>query len=788
MPDRTATHHALHTLFHPRAVAVIGASDDTTKHGYIVLNNVRAAGFTGGIYGISRRLKEVDGIACYPDLAALPEPVDVAFLAIPAEAAVQAVRDCARAGLAAAIVGSAGYAESLEAGGAERQAELARVAAEEGIRIVGPNCNGIYNAHLPLSIGFNTSHAKRQPAGGISIFSHSGALFDAMAGRLRMLGAGLSLFASAGNEADLSVLDYMEYAIGHAPTRVIALLIDSLDDGARFRRLALQAAAAGKHVVALKIGGSEAGARAAVAHSSRIAGDNAAYAALFEASGVATVASLEGFMTAAALLDRYGRRLGGLGAMSTSGAGASLLADRCAALGVPLAALAPDTHRRIDGHRMFSRIGNPLDLGIFGGMRRAGEVPSLLAGDAGVGAALALVHSMNPWQGDPIRAALAEARETSGKPLLIVAPGGMPDTERAWYETRDTPVFAETDIVLEAIGAMLTPLPALAGAVVASEGAPSPPRVTVREGASSPPPVMVREGAPSPPPVMVREGAPSPPPVMVREGAPSPPPVMVREGAPSPPPVMVREGAPSTTCDAAGAKEVADGGPKPTPRHLTQGPGTTKSADLPQRTLTEPESLALLGTFGVKVVETVECSTIDTVLAAAEQAGWPVVLKGVAEGVAHKSDLGLVHTNLRDAAALRAAYATLGTARAIVQPMVPAALEAIAGISRSPGVGLVLLCGLGGIYAEALRDVCLWPVPITREAIADKLAHSSLGRVLASPRWQHPDAARAFIDLLLALQNLAVALGDRLEAVDINPVMLGAMGAVAVDALVVPRP
>jgi acyl-CoA synthetase (NDP forming) len=692
MPDRTATQQALHTLFHPRAVAVIGASDDTTKHGYIVLTNVRAAGFSGGIYGISRRLKDVDGIACHPDLAALPEPVDVAFLAIPAEAAVQAVRDCARAGLTAAIVGSAGYAESLDAAGADRQAELARIAAAEGIRIVGPNCNGIYNAHLPLSIGFNTSHAKRHPAGGISIFSHSGALFDAMAGRLHMLGAGLSLFASAGNEADLSVLDYMEYAIGHAPTRVIALLIDSLDDGARFRRLALQAAAAGKHVVALKIGGSEAGARAAVAHSSRIAGDNAAYAALFEASGVATVASLEGFMTAAALLDRYGRCAGGLGALSTSGAGASLLADRCAALGVTLAGLSPDTHRRIDSHRMFSRIGNPLDLGIFGGMRRAGAVPSLLANDAGVGAMLALVHSMNPWQGDPIRAALANARETSGKPLLIVAPGGMPETERAWYETHAMNVFTETDIVIEAIGALLTPLPA-AIPECSGFGKPVPPD---RSGAASP--------------------------------------------------------------------------------------------VLPNRTLTEPESLRLLGGFGVPVVETVTCTSADAALAAAERVGWPVVLKGVAEGVAHKSELGLVRTNLRDAVALRAAYATLGTPRAIVQPMVPAALEAIAGISRSPGVGLVLLCGLGGIYAEALRDICIWPVPVSREAIVDKLAQSSLGRVLASARWQHPDAEGACIDLLVALQNVAVALGDRLEAVDINPVMLGAAGAVAVDALVVPRP
>src|SRR5206468_6564516 len=128
---------------------------------YIVLNNIRDTGFSGGVYGISRRLNEVNGIPCYADLADVPEPVDVAFLAIPAEAAVQAVRDCARAGVKAAIVGSAGYAESLDAGGAERQRALQHIAREEAIRNVGPNCNGIYNAHLPLSIGFNTAHAKR---------------------------------------------------------------------------------------------------------------------------------------------------------------------------------------------------------------------------------------------------------------------------------------------------------------------------------------------------------------------------------------------------------------------------------------------------------------------------------------------------------------------------------------------------------------------------------------------------------------------------------------------------
>ena len=676
----TSSNEALHALFHPRAVAVIGASDDDTKHGYIVLNNIRDVGFPGGIYGISRRLTAVNGIPCFPDLASLPEQVDTAFLAIPAEAAVQAVRDCARAGLKTVIVGSAGYAESLDAGGAERQRELQRIAAEEGIRIVGPNCNGVYNAHHPLSIGFNTAHAKRQTPGGVSIFSHSGALFDAMAGRLAMLNAGLSLFASAGNEADLSVLDYMEYGIAHAPTRVIALLIDSLEDGPRFRRLALAAHTAGKHVVALKFGGSEAGAAAAVAHSSRLTGDAAAYRALFDASGVSSVNTLEGLMTAAALLAKYGRHPGRLGALSTSGAGASLIADRCAALGVPLADLAPATCAAIDSRKMFSRIGNPLDLGIFGGMRRAAEVPSLLMRDPGVTVALGLMHSMNPWQGDPIRNALAAGREASGKPLLIVSPGGMPDAERESYQSRGMDVFTETDILLEGIGAMLTPPPL------------------------------------------------------------------------------------------------------PIP---TDAPGSMSA--LPNRQLTEPESLNLLLGFGVRAVPTVECPSLAHALSAARAVGYPVVLKGVIEGVAHKTDMGLVQINLTDSDSLEAAYAAVGCPTVIVQKMVAGDFEAIAGVTRADGVGLVLLAGLGGVYAEALGNATIWPIPVSRDAIERRLASSSLGRVLSSPRWNHPGTIGAFTDLLMALQRAALAMGDRLEAIDVNPVILGASGAVAVDALVIPR-
>ena len=136
-------------------------------------------------------------------------------------------------------------------------------------------------------------------------------------------------------------------------------------------------------------------------------------------------------MTAAALLDRYGRRPGALGALSTSGAGASLIADRCEALGVPAGGpVARDPRRRSTAHKMFSRIGNPLDLGIFGGMRRSAEVPALLMADPGVSRRAGAGAFDEPVAGRPVSRRMAAARENSGRPLLIVSPGGMPEAER----------------------------------------------------------------------------------------------------------------------------------------------------------------------------------------------------------------------------------------------------------------------------------------------------------------------------------------------------------------------
>jgi acetate---CoA ligase (ADP-forming) len=305
--------------------------------------------------------------------------------------------------------------------------------------------------------------------------------------------------------------------------------------------------------------------------------------------------------------------------------------------------------------------------------------------DPAISVVLGLVHSMNPWQGDPYRAAMAAAREATGKPLLLVTPGGLPEAERQTYRDMGIDVFTDTDILLEGIGALMTPPP-----------------------------------------------------------------------------------------DSAATNHPA----------LSHPP---LSRPLPSRPLTEPESLSLLAEFGVATVPTRLCATAAEAVAAAEELGYPVVLKGVAAGIAHKSDHGLVHVGVRDASALARAYAATGCEQVVVQAMVSGELEAIAGVTRAEGVGLVLIAGLGGIFTEALQDVTTIALPASREMIAARVAQSRLGRVLASPRWRHAEVAHAFVDLLDRLQHAALALGDSLQAIDINPVILGPAGAVAVDALVVPR-
>jgi len=445
----------LQPLLRARSIAVIGISEDPTKLGSRVLHNVLRNGFSGPVYGVGR-CQEAQGVACFPNPLQLPQPVDVAFLALPASAVLAAAEQCAARGVRALAIGAAGFAEEGDPEGAARQAELVELCRRTGLILLGPNCNGFYSPHHRLSLGFNSAHAEAITPGNVAILSHSGALFESMWRRLDSLGVGLSCFVSLGNEATTDVLDVMDDQVAQAETKVIGLLIDALPDGMRFAGLAQRAAEAGKSVVVLKLGRSTVGSDAATAHSSRLVGDEAAYDALFRAWGVATARTLEGFVTALGLLSRFGQQAGGLAAISTSGAGGALIADVADRHGVPFAKYGEGVRNRLAPLIRFSDLANPTDLGVFAGVPAYGEIVPAIADDPRVGAMLFQTHAVH-GQATKLFGALRESQARTRKPHILLAPGGLPQADVAAAMEAGLVLLTETDTAIQALGAVLAP-------------------------------------------------------------------------------------------------------------------------------------------------------------------------------------------------------------------------------------------------------------------------------------------------------------------------------------------
>jgi acyl-CoA synthetase (NDP forming) len=449
----------LSRMFRPRSVAVIGASEDPEKLSGQPVRNLLKTGYRGEIYAVNPRVESVSGIRAYESLSQIEEPVDVAIICLPGDLAVEAAEECAEKRIPVAILASSGFAEVGTPEGRDLQERLARIGESGVTRIVGPNCNGIYNALDRVSIGYNVTHGMSLKAGDVAVLSHSGALFSSVVSLGEKMGSGLgySYFVSAGNEADLSLLDYMEYVIEDEPTRIVALILDGVSDVERFRALCRAAENSGKRVVALKIGQSETGVDATLAHSSRLAGSVRGYRALFAECGVVQAPSLEVFAGACAVLSKYGeiRSYDAVG-LSTSGAGCALLADTAERYGVTFPPLRPETIDAMDQRKGFGIPMNPFDIGASGAGFTMGYMSGAMAGDLNAG--FTLFYS-TILQTERTRVAMAEQYASScndlGRPpFLVIAPGPLTPEETRIYDENDILVFDNSDVALQTIRAL----------------------------------------------------------------------------------------------------------------------------------------------------------------------------------------------------------------------------------------------------------------------------------------------------------------------------------------------
>ena len=352
----------LQFFFEPKSVAVVGASRTPGKIGNTILRNLLKLGYPGQIFPVNPGAGEVEGLRSYPSVAAIPEPVELAVIALPARLVLEVMRDCQKKAVKGVIVISSGFSESGREG-MERQRELVRLATEAGIRIIGPNTTGILNPGGRFTSTF--VNLKGVKAGGIGFVAQTG-MFAGMIFEWIFSSQhfGLSKVVGLGNKADVTDHDVLDYLAQDEATRVVIMYLEGVKDGRRFLESAKRLVRK-KPLVVIKGGKTEEGARAARSHTGSMAGRDETFEALFKQTGVIRVSDFEE-------LQDYGKTFayqpiprGNRIAIVTLSGGAGVIAsDACLECGLALARLEPRTLARVKEKMpdWASSPGNPLDV------------------------------------------------------------------------------------------------------------------------------------------------------------------------------------------------------------------------------------------------------------------------------------------------------------------------------------------------------------------------------------------------------------------------------------------
>ncbi|QNE74381.1 GNAT family N-acetyltransferase [Streptomyces finlayi] len=754
--EQRAESRSVQRLLAPGSVAVVGTGRTHGGVGRTVLRNLLGSGYTGRTYAVNRAfgtdLAEIDGVPAHRSVGEIDERVDLAVLAVPAERVPEAVADCGEHGVRGLVVLSAGYAEQGTEG-RERQRELVRQARSYGMRIIGPNAFGIINTSEAVRL--NASLAPESPARGhIGLFTQSGAIGIALLSGLHRRGAGLSTFISAGNRADVSGNDFLQYWYEDQDTDVALLYLESLGNPRKFTRLARRTAAV-KPVVVVK-GARHSGSNPP-GHAvpvSRI--PDATVSALMRQAGVIRVDTVTEMVDAGLLLAGQplpaGPRVAILGNSESLGL---LTYDACLAEGL--------------------RPRPPLDLTTAASPQ---DFRDALAGALGDQTCDAVIVTAIPWvgengeaetgDGEVLAAALRDAAATGpAKPVAVVHVeiGGLAEA-------------------LAAAAGTVTPARGARGAAPARQPAATPAAGTApaRQPAATP---SIAETATETAPGTATEPATGTPAHVGRIPAYPAAERAVRALAEAVRYAQWRRQAAvpgkvpdfEDTVDEARAARLIGAllGPGPDPRG---------------RPLTHDEARELLGSYGITVRPTLPAPSPEAAAAAAERLGYPVALKTTAPHLRHRADLGGVRLDLANQSELRRAYGELtgllGKAtelQPVVQAMAPRGVDTVVRASIDAAAGAVLSFGLAGAPSELLGDTAHRLVPATDRDAAELVRSIKAAPMLFGWRGSAPVDTPALEELLLRVSRLV---DDHPEVVSValEPVVVATAGLTVLGASV----
>jgi acyl-CoA synthetase (NDP forming) len=693
---------ALDMLLRPRAVAIFGASDDPTRISGRPLRYLLEAGFAGPIYPINPNRATVQGVAAHASMADLPGTPDVALVAVPAALTEQAIRDCVARGVPGAVIFSAGYAEAGPDGLALQQ-RVADIAREGGVRLLGPNCLGVFNPQIGFYGTFTQSLDRDRPSPGpLGIVSQSGAYGSHIAYLARKRGMGINYWITTGNESDVDVSECLEWMAGQDDIGVIMAYVEGVRDGDRFRRALELARQNRKPLVMMKVGRSEVGARAASSHTASLAGSDAIYEGLLRQSGVHRAATTEEQLDVAYACARgifpAGNRLG---VVTLSGGAGVLISDAAERHGLDVAPMPAAAQATLKALLPFATVVNPVDttaqaLNDMGLLARNIEVMLDQGGYDALLGFFSTVPNARTLSG-PLRKAIEAGCARFPGRLVALEMVADPEVVRD-YEAAGFLVFEDADRAVAALAA------------------------------------LTRFG------------------------------------------------------DAFARKAAAAAPPAPA-APLAAGP------------LSEVAAKRMLARAGIPFLPETLAGSAEAAAAAAEAAGFPVVLKIVSPQIEHKTEIGGVLVGLPDRAAVEAGHATL-IARArqhrpdatiegvLVAPMARRGVEVIVGVSRDPAFGPAVMFGLGGVHVEVLKDVTFRLAPFDLAEARAMIAGIRGRALLSGVRGAPPSDTEALARLLVDVAAFAAAHREDVETIDLNPVMVlpRGEGVVALDALMIVRP
>ena len=676
----------LRRLLSPRHVAVFGG-----RAAAEVVRQCQHLGFAGEIWPVHPRHEFMEGLRCYPDVAALPAAPDASFIAVPRQGTIELVAELSAHGAGGVICYASGFAE-VGGEGVAMQQQL--VAAAGDMALLGPNCYGMLN-YLDGVALWPDQHGGQRLARGVAIVTQSGNIGLNLTMQTR--GLPLACLITVGNKAGTSIEAIVAALLLDPRISAIGLHIEGLDDVAAFSRVALQALRQRVPLVALKAGSSDLGAQITMSHTSSLAGPDALYQALFQRLGVARVHDPAGLLETLKFLHVHGALPGRrIVSASCSGGEASLVADLAQARGLEMPALPAPAHQRLHavlGNKV--NVANPLDYHTY------------IWGD--------LAAQTECFAG------LLDCRFDAH--LLVL---DFPRQDRcaadAWQTTVDAFVAAQAGH--GARGLVVSSLP---------EGLPeSVARRLLAQG------IAPMQG------------------------------------------LADCLDAISHAADIGAAQHrAATITPLQAPVPLTL-PGA--------RLLDEASAKQALARFGVPVPVGQVLGRAQ-VLPYAAALGYPVVLKALAPGLAHKTEAGAVRLNLQNDAELDAALDAMAplSEQFLVEQMVRGALaELLVGVQRDPQFGRTLTLGAGGVFVELLRDSVTLLLPVTRVDLLQALQTLQMWPMVTGYRGRAHGDVEALLDAVQATVAYATAHADRLLELDVNPLLVLPVGrgVLAVDVLI----